>query len=262
MADSPLPVATDATAPSGAIPPLADAGPDALAAADALTAAHDLSMMGLFLQADPIVKGVMILLFIASIACWAIILDKTVRVSRAGRAAQAFAGAVKADALIAGGQAPGAGGTILAAASREWRDRSDYEESRGERRERIERAMRSALTDELRRLEGGLAFLATVGSAAPFIGLFGTVWGIMNSFTSIAKSNDTSLAVVAPGIAEALFATAIGLVAAIPAVIAYNKLATGIRAVAHRFGMGISELSNRLARERAGVGTRQAEAAE
>ncbi len=264
MADTPLTVATDVTVPGGAIPPLADAvaAPDVLAGGDALAGAHDMSMLGLFLQADPIVKGVMILLFIASIACWAIILDKTVRVSRARRAAQAFAGAVKADALIAGGQAPGVGGAIIAAASREWRDRSDFVDSRGEWRDRIERAMRSTLTDELRRLEGGLAFLATVGSAAPFIGLFGTVWGIMNSFTSIAKSNDTSLAVVAPGIAEALFATAIGLVAAIPAVIAYNKLATGIRAVAHRFGMGIGELSNRLARERAGSSARQVEAAE
>ncbi len=258
MADTPLIVAPGGQPPAGPAQAVTDvfAGPDGMAA-------HDLSMVGLFLQADPIVKGVMILLFIASIACWAIILDKTVRITLARRSANDFAKAVKAGAVVAGSTSAGVGGTILAAASREWREVSVFEESRGERRDRIERAMRTTLIDELRRLEGGLAFLATVGSAAPFIGLFGTVWGIMNSFTSIAKSNDTSLAVVAPGIAEALFATAIGLVAAIPAVVAYNKLATGIRAVSHRFGMGIAELSSRLARERAGGGAaRQAEAAE
>jgi biopolymer transport protein TolQ len=96
----------------------------------------------------------------------------------------------------------------------------------------------------------GLAFLATTGSAAPFIGLFGTVWGIMNSFSAIAKSQDTSLSVVAPGIAEALFATAIGLVAAIPAVIAYNKLTSDLGRVQQSFGAGITALGDRLARDR------------
>jgi biopolymer transport protein ExbB/TolQ len=96
-------------------------------------------------------------------------------------------------------------------------------ETVGERRERIERAMRLALNGEMRRLEARLPFLATLGSAAPFIGLFGTVWGIMRSFAGIAAANNTSIAVVAPGIAEALFATAMGLAAAIPAVVAYNK---------------------------------------
>ena len=110
--------------------------------------------------------------------------------------------------------------------------------------------MRGAHGRELRRVEPGLPFLATVGSAGPFIGLFGTVWGIMNSFTAIAASNDTSLAVVAPGIAEALFATAIGLVAAIPAVIAYNKLTTALGRLGQRCGAAIGELGGRLARER------------
>ena len=107
-------------------------------------------------------------------------------------------------------------------------------ESRGERRERIERAMRLALGAELRRLEARLPFLATLGSAAPFIGLFGTVWGIMRSFTGIAAANNTSLAVVAPGIAEALFATAMGLAAAIPAVVAYNKFTVDLGRFAGR----------------------------
>src|SRR5207248_5723999 len=105
-------------------------------------------------------------------------------------------------------------------------------ETAGERRERVERAMRLALNGEMRHLEARLPFLATLGSAAPFIGLFGTVWGIMRSFAGIAAANNTSLAVVAPGIAEALFATAMGLAAALPAVVAYNKCPLGLRRLA------------------------------
>jgi biopolymer transport protein ExbB/TolQ len=119
--------------------------------------------------------------------------------------------------------------------------------------------MRAAVASELRRLERGLPFLATVGSAAPFVGLFGTVWGIMNSFQAIARSQDTSLAVVAPGIAEALFATAIGLAAAIPAVVAYNKISTDLSGVAYRFSAAIGTLGNRLAR---GGGAARKKAAE
>ena len=113
--------------------------------------------------------------------------------------------------------------------------------------------MKGALTMEVKRLRTGLSLLATSGSTAPFVGLFGTVWGIMNSFSSIARSQDTSLAVVAPGIAEALFATAIGLVVAIPAVMAYNKLSADIGGVQSTFGSYISVLGNRLARDRAGA---------
>ena len=107
-------------------------------------------------------------------------------------------------------------------------------ESVGERRERVEKAMRLALSGEMRRLETHLPFLATVGSAAPFVGLFGTVWGIMRSFAGIAAAHNTSLAVVAPGIAEALFATAMGLAAAIPAVVAYNKFTVDLSRIAGR----------------------------
>jgi biopolymer transport protein ExbB/TolQ len=110
--------------------------------------------------------------------------------------------------------------------------------------------MRAALSVDMRQLQIGLPFLATTGSAAPFIGLFGTVWGIMNSFSAIAASQDTSLSVVAPGIAEALFATAIGLVAAIPAVIAYNKLTTDLGRLQQSFAAGITALGDRLARDR------------
>ena len=101
-------------------------------------------------------------------------------------------------------------------------------------RQRVERAMSVAIGREVTKLESGMTFLASVGSTAPFIGLFGTVWGIMNSFSAIASSNNTSLAVVAPGIAEALFATALGLVAAIPAVIAYNVFSTQLNRYADR----------------------------
>jgi biopolymer transport protein ExbB/TolQ len=158
---------------------------------------------------------------------------------------------LQGDGVILGGHDDdGLIADILAAGTRAWRD-EDASESRFERRTRIERAMRTAMIDELKRLEKGLTLLATIGSTAPFIGLFGTVWGIMNSFTAIAASKDTSLAVVAPGIAEALFATAIGLVAAIPAVMAYNKLSGSLSAIAHRLNVCIGELGDRMARGRA-----------
>ena len=207
----------------------------------------DHSMVGLFLQADLIVKLVMGLLALASVACWAVIFDKAVRLTAAYRAAQRFAQQIKTEQV---GAAPATGtlvGDILANGVRAARE-EDSTESRAERRERIERAMRAAMIDRLKQLESGLSLLATVGSTAPFVGLFGTVWGIMNSFTAIAASKDTSLAVVAPGIAEALLATALGLVAAIPAVIAYNKLSSSLSGIAHRLTMAINELGDRWSR--------------
>ena len=213
----------------------------------ASAAAHDLSMLGLFLQADPIVKGVILLLIGASVVCWAIIVDKVLRVLALRRE-------VRRLELLAAGRhwgdaAPGGlAATVLAAGGRE---EVDADESRGEYRARVERAMRAAVSAELRRIEPGLPFLATVGSAAPFVGLFGTVWGIMDSFTAIAQSNDTSLAVVAPGIAEALLATALGLAAAIPAVVAYNKLAVAIGRSAQRLHAAVGAISGARAREAA-----------
>jgi biopolymer transport protein ExbB/TolQ len=123
----------------------------------------------------------------------------------------------------------------------------------GQRRDRVERAMRLAMGEQARALEARLPFLATVGSVAPFIGLFGTVWGIMNAFLGIAHSNDTSLAVVAPGIAEALFATAIGLAAAIPAVVAYNKLGELQRKLVQELSIAIGRAAMRLARHASAV---------
>ncbi|MCJ2083975.1 MotA/TolQ/ExbB proton channel family protein [Methylobacterium sp. J-090] len=209
---------------------------------------HDMSFLGLFLQADPIVKSVMILLVVASIACWTVVFEKIVRIAAAKRQAKAFDTLVRSGgALEASGK--GIDAQITAAAVEAWRDQ-DSTETRAERRDRIERAMRAALTTRLKSMQTGLPLLATSGSTAPFIGLFGTVWGIMNSFSSIAKSQDTSLAVVAPGIAEALFATAIGLVVAIPAVMAYNKLINDIGRVQASFVSSIGTLGNRLARDR------------
>jgi biopolymer transport protein TolQ len=219
--------------------------------------AADHSMWALFLQADPIVKGVMILLLLASIACWTVIFDKAVRLTAAGRAALRLAQAVKVDRTAPNTETGNAlTSNILVDGLRAAHD-DDPTESRAERRERIERAMRATMIDRLKQLEAGLPLLATVGSTAPFVGLFGTVWGIMNSFTAIAASKDTSLAVVAPGIAEALLATALGLVAAIPAVIAYNKLASSLSGIAHRLTMSIGELGDRWSRRHAiGQGTR------
>ncbi|GJD34899.1 MotA/TolQ/ExbB proton channel family protein [Methylobacterium aerolatum] len=210
--------------------------------------AHDFSFLGLFFQADPIVKGVMILLVIASIACWTVVFEKIVRLTAARRQAKAFETMVRTGGTL-DTTLPGLAGHVVNAAVEAWRDQ-DASETRAERRERIERAMRVALGSEIKRLKTGLSLLATSGSTAPFVGLFGTVWGIMNSFSSIARSQDTSLAVVAPGIAEALFATAIGLVVAIPAVMAYNKLTGDVGAIQSRFTTGIALLGNRLARDR------------
>jgi biopolymer transport protein TolQ len=197
-------------------------------------AAHDMSFLSLFLQADPIVKSVMILLVLASLGCWTIIFEKLLRIRSIRRQARAFEAAARS-----GGkrhpQMGGATGRIVAAGHEAWRDQ-DASESRAERRERIERAMRAALSVDMRQLQVGLPFLATTGSAAPFIGLFGTVWGIMNSFIGISEAHTTNLAVVAPGIAEALLATALGLVAAIPAVVIYNHLTRTI--AAHRALLG------------------------
>ena len=143
---------------------------------------------------------------------------------------------------------------IFSAAMREWRrstsrSGADREVSHQSLAERVDRVMQITLNRELEQLERYMTFLASVGSTAPFVGLFGTVWGIMNSFTAIAMSKNTSLAVVAPGIAEALFATALGLVAAIPAVIAYNKLSTDINRYAGRLEGFAGEFAAILSRQ-------------
>jgi biopolymer transport protein ExbB/TolQ len=208
---------------------------------------HEFSAVNLFLGADPIVQGVVILLALASIGCWAVIFDKAYRLHRLRREIGQFEAAARSGATAAAGLAA----AIMGAGRREAAERSG-DETAGEARERCERAMRAAMAARLRPIEPGLPFLATVGSTAPFIGLFGTVWGIMNSFTAIAASHETGLDVVAPGIAEALFATALGLIAAIPAVVAYNKLTTALGRAAQRTSTTIADLATQLTRRGTG----------
>jgi biopolymer transport protein TolQ len=219
-----------------------------------------LSIPLLFLHADIVVKGVLLLLLAASVWSWAVIIEKLGQLGAASRRARSYearaATAHAAEELwTSDGQADrdGPASIVLAAGAAETATSIlPEEESVGERRERIERAMRLALNGEMRRLEARLPFLATLGSAAPFIGLFGTVWGIMRSFASIAAANNTSLAVVAPGIAEALFATAMGLAAAIPAVVAYNKITVDLGRFAGRMNAFIGRSGNLLSRVSAG----------
>jgi len=182
----------------------------------------DLSPLSLILQADPVVQAVMALLLLASLAVWAVVLEKAVTLHRLGRQARLLAGHA-AQPTSPPASNDGVAAAVLQAGQAEWRNGRDEAETAGEFRGRIEHAMRAVLAGTLRQAEPGLPLLATVGSVSPFVGLFGTVWGIMHSFAGIAARQDTSLATVAPGIAEALFATAIGLVAAIPATIAYNR---------------------------------------
>ncbi len=206
------------------------------------TAGRDFSIWGLVLHADPVVKGVMLILVLMSVACWAIMIDKMFRLTGLGRDLK------RLEKVAAGGPTDGVKrehltGKLLAAAHEEQGQGAAHGEDRNDVRARLEKSMRSELKGHLQGAESGLPFLATVGSAAPFIGLFGTVWGIMNSFTSIAQSSDTSLAVVAPGIAEALFATALGLVAAIPAVIAYNQISVSLGRGAARANTSIAKIA-------------------
>jgi biopolymer transport protein TolQ len=203
---------------------------------DAAAAAPNFSFVALFMQADWVVKGVMVGLILASLGSWAVIFDKLFRFTALNRAADRFetqvgAGRSLEDVAGEAGASPRYPlPRMLQAALKEWREakaRGVINESQAAFLiQRIDRIMDTMIARESAKVEEGLGSLAIVATASPFIGLFGTVWGIMHAFQSIAISKNTSLAVVAPSIAEALFATAIGLVAAIPAYIAYNKFST------------------------------------
>lgn len=216
----------------------------------------DHSILALFLEAGLIVKLVMISLVVASIWCWAIIIDKLITFSRYRRALNKFEDVFwsgqSLDELYRQLSERKTSGmsAIFVSAMHEWK--KSFE--RGARtphslQSRIDKSMDLALAREMEKIEGKLGFLATVGSAAPFIGLFGTVIGIMTSFQAIAGSKSTNLAVVAPGIAEALLATAIGLMAAIPAVVAYNKLSADAGRIAARMEGFADEFSGILSRQ-------------
>ena len=222
---------------------------------------HSVSLLALFMQSSLIVKLVMIGLVAASVWCWAIILDKVLLYRRVSRRMDAFEASFwsgqSLDTLYAGvehdaigGKVPTGMAALFLAAMQEWK-RSHEMAARAFQglQMRIEKGLDVALAREVSSLESSLLVLATVGSAAPFVGLFGTVWGIMTSFQAIAGAQNASLAVVAPGIAEALLATALGLLAAIPATIAYNRFAAQVQRLSGRLEGFADEFSAIISRQ-------------
>ncbi len=230
---------------------------DAMDAVGAVTPeAVDFSLLALFLSADWVVKIVMLGLLGASVWCWAIIVDKSLLYGRAGREMNKFerifwSGQSLEELYQSMQEKPSMGlGAIFVAAMQEWKRSHEQNASSSLGvQSRLDKVLDVAISRESEGLERRLGFLATVASASPFIGLFGTVWGIMNSFQSIAASKSTNLAVVAPGIAEALFATALGLLAAIPATIAYNKLSGDANKLVSRLEGFADEFSTILSRQ-------------
>lgn len=221
-----------------------------------LSEAVDVSLWGLFMQSSIIVKLVMIGLLFASVWSWAIIIDKWFLFARTKRQLDRF------EKVFWSGQSleelyrslsdrnPSGMGALFVAAMREWK--KSFERGANSPiglQTRIDKVLDVSLSKEAERLERRLMFLATIGSAAPFIGLFGTVVGIMASFQAIAGSKSTNLAVVAPGIAEALLATALGLLAAIPATIFYNKLSSDVGKIITRLEGFADEFSAILSRQ-------------
>jgi biopolymer transport protein TolQ len=236
---------------------------EAMDAVGAAAATSDFSIWALFWQADLIVKTVMIGLLLASIWCWAIIVDKSMLYGRAQREMNRFervfwSGQSLEELYQQMSERPSMGlGAVFIAAMKEWkRSHEQNAASYIGMQARLEKVLDVAISRESENLEKRLGFLATVGSASPFIGLFGTVWGIMNAFTAIAASSSTNLAVVAGPIAEALFATALGLLAAIPAVIAYNKLSGDANKMIGRLEGFADEFSTILSRQLEARGTR------
>ena len=223
----------------------------------------DLSPWGLFWAADIVVKSVMVGLLAASVWCWAIIVDKAMLFGRVKNEMNRFervfwSGQSLEELYQQMSERPSPGlGNIFVAAMKEWKRSHEQNASsfigvQG----RLDKVLDVAIARESEALEKRLGFLATIGSASPFIGLFGTVWGIMNAFTAISAATSTNLAVVAVPIAEALFATAIGLVAAIPAVIAYNKLSSDANKLISRLEGFADEFSTILSRQLEARGAR------
>lgn len=222
----------------------------------ALEATVDTSLVNLFLEASLVVQLVMVGLLIASVWCWAIIVDKSLLFAKTkrqiARFEETFWSGQSLETLyqqLTGAQNSGMSALFMAAMG-EWK-RSFERNARSPigLQTRIDKVLDVAMSREMEKLERRLLFLATLGSAAPFIGLFGTVVGIMTSFQAIAGSKSTNLAVVAPGIAEALLATALGLLAAIPAVIAYNKLSADASKIATQLESFADEFSAILSRQ-------------
>ena len=225
---------------------------------DAAASAQSFSFITLFMNADWVVKLVMIGLILASLGSWAVILDKLFRFSALNRAADRFEEQVGSGRSLedvageAGSNPRHALPRMLEAALKEWREaKAKGVQSEGQvalLSQRIDRVLDTQIARESAKAEEGLGSLAIVATASPFVGLFGTVWGIMHAFQSIAAAKNTSLTVVAPSIAEALFATAIGLIAAIPAYIAYNKFSTDAGKYAGRLENFADDLSTAIQR--------------
>ncbi|MCC6982305.1 MAG: protein TolQ [Bauldia sp.] len=219
-------------------------------------ASGEVSLIGLFLQAHIVVKLVILGLLLASVWTWAIIVDKSFLFRRMRSQMNSFEKAFWSGQSLEelyrtfAGKTPHGMAALFVAAMREWkRSFEGGVRAAAGLSMRVDKVMDVTIAREMERVESRLLFLATVGASAPFIGLFGTVWGIMTSFQSIAVSNNTSLAVVAPGIAEALLATALGLLAAIPAVIAYNKLTHSAGRIGARLEGFADEFSAILSRQ-------------
>jgi len=218
--------------------------------------ASEISIIGLFLKADWVVKLVMLGLLAASVCVWAIAIDKFILYRRTRQAMKHFeqvfwSGQSLEELYRALSTRPtDSMAALFVAAMREWkRSFEGPQPALASLQMRLDKVMDVTIQREVERLERWLLVLATVGSASPFVGLFGTVWGIMNSFQAIAVSKNTSLAVVAPGIAEALLATAIGLVAAIPATIFYNKFSSEVNKLTTRLQGFADEFSAILSRQ-------------
>jgi biopolymer transport protein TolQ len=221
--------------------------------------AGGISVISLFMRADILVKAVLVLLLLASIWSWTIIISKSLALSALKRRASKFekvfwSGRSLDDLYQQFAPKPDHPmSAVFISALREWRRAFEGGAPRESAlpgiKERIDKAMGVTITRETDGIENQLGFLATVGATAPFVGLFGTVWGIMNSFSAIAARHDTTLAVVAPGIAEALFATAMGLLAAIPAVIFYNRFVNEIGRYTNRLDAFADEFSAILSRQ-------------
>jgi len=226
---------------------------------EVISSGPDLTILGLFFQADPFVKGVMFLLIFASIWCWAIIINKYNLLRNERKLSiefeDIFWSGVNLEDLyqqysenINNSQV-----RVFITGMREFNKINQRQTMSSIKLkdffQRINNSMHISINKEVERLEKGMSFLGSIGSVAPFIGLLGTVWGIVNAFQSIAISNNTSLAVVAPGIAEALFATALGLLAAIPAVAAYNKFSNDLEKLSNNLEYFSIEFANVLLRQ-------------
>ena len=227
-----------------------------------VSTSQELSILALFLAADLLVKTVMLILVAASIWSWSIMIQKSRSYRKQRNLTSFFEERFWSQESLdefydqLGNEPDGAMAKVFSVGMLEWRMASTKGVSRSLGRElrtslvgRIEKSMSLVISKEMDGLEKGIPFLASVGSVAPFIGLFGTVWGIMNSFAAIAESKNTSLAVVAPGIAEALFATALGLAAAIPAVVAYNKFSADLEKIGNSLESFATEFTNLIARQ-------------